>query len=61
MNLSWSDSRLSVVGSVGVGAKVRPLARSFNPFRDRIYRVWLLRFTTYLLLRFLEVELRFAK
>ena len=46
---------------MGVGAKVRPLTRSFNPFRDRIYRVWLLRFTTYLLLRFLEVNLRFAK
>ena len=41
-----------------MGTKVRPLART----RSEIgFRVWLLRFTTYLLLRFLEVELRFAK
>ena len=53
-NLSKSDSKLSGVGGLGVGTKLRPLDRTRS---EGGVRVWLLRLIMYLLLTLLAMEL----
>ena len=53
-NLSKSDSKLSEVGGLGVGTKLRPLDRTRS---EGGVRVWLLRLIMYLLLTLLAMEL----
>ena len=53
-NLSKSDSKLSEVGGLGAGTKLRPLDRTRS---EGGVRVWLLRLIMYLLLTLLAMEL----
>ena len=52
-NVSISDNRLFMLGTLGVGMKPRPLERTCSDVRSR---EWLLKLIMYLLLILLDVE-----